>query len=140
TKMPVGQLLIIIDSLVVSVGVIAFKDVSLALYALITIYITGKVLDGVLLGSNNRKAVFVITDKHEEVREFILKKLNRGGTYFYGQGMYEKSEKKIVFTALSRRELAALQDFVKDVDSEAFISVFDTNQIYGHGFIPIEES
>jgi uncharacterized membrane-anchored protein YitT (DUF2179 family) len=140
TKMSIGQLLIIIDSLVVSVGVIAFKDVSLALYALITIYITGKVLDGVLLGGNNRKAVFVISDKHEQIRDFILKKLNRGGTYFYGQGMYEKIEKKVIYTALSRRELAALQDFVKDIDSEAFISVFDTNQIYGHGFIPIEES
>lgn len=140
TKISVGQLLIIIDSLVVSIGVIAFKDLSLALYALITIFITGKVLDAVLLGGNNRKAVFVISNKHEEIKTFILEKLKRGGTYFFGQGMYEESEKKIIYTALSRRELAALQDFVKDLDSEAFISVFNTNQIYGHGFQPIDES
>ena len=140
TKMPIGQLLIFIDSLIVTVGVIAFKDFSLALYALITIYITGKVLDAVLLGGNNRKAVFVISDKHEEIREFILKKLSRGGTYFHGQGMYKQDEKKIIYAALSRRELSALQDFVKDTDSEAFISVFDTNQIYGRGFLPIEEN
>lgn len=140
TKISVGQLLILIDSLIVTVGVIAFKDFSLAIYALITIYITGKVLDAILLGGNNRKAVFVISDKHEEIREFILKKLSRGGTYFYGQGMYRHDEKKVIYTALSRRELAALQDFVKDIDSEAFISVFDTNQIYGRGFLPIEEN
>lgn len=140
TKISVGQLLIIIDSLVVTVGVIAFKDVSLALYALITIYITGKVLDAVLLGGSNRKAVFIISDRHGEIREFILKKLSRGGTYFFGQGMYEQGDKKIIYTALSRRELAALQDFVKDIDNEAFISVFNTNQVYGQGFIPIEES
>lgn len=140
TRMPVGQLLIFTDSLIVTVGVVAFKDFSLALYALITIYITGKVLDAILLGGNNRKAVFVISDKHEEIREFILKKLSRGGTYFNGQGMYKKEEKKVIYTALSRRELAALQDFVKDTDSEAFISVFDTNQIYGRGFLPIEEN
>lgn len=140
TRISVGQLLIFIDSIIVTVGVVAFKDFSLAMYALITIYITGKVLDAVLLGGNNRKAVFVISEKHEEIREFILKKLSRGGTYFYGQGMYEKEDKKVIYTALSRRELSALQDFVKDVDSEAFISVFDTNQIYGRGFIPIEES
>lgn len=140
TRLPIGQLLIFIDSLIVTVGVIAFKDFSLALYALITIYITGKVLDAILLGGNNRKAVFVISDRHEEIREFILKKLSRGGTYFYGQGMYKKEDKKVIYTALSRRELAALQDFVKDTDSEAFISVFDTNQIYGRGFLPIEEN
>lgn len=140
TGISVGQLLIFIDSLIVTVGVIAFKDFSLAIYALITIYITGKVLDAILLGGNNRKAVFVISDKHEEIREFILKKLSRGGTYFYGQGMYKQEEKKIIYAALSRRELAALQDFVKDTDSEAFISVFDTNQIYGRGFLPIEEN
>ncbi|HRZ79391.1 MAG TPA: YitT family protein [bacterium] len=140
TRMPIGQLLIFIDSLIVTVGVVAFKDFSLALYALITIYITGKVLDAILLGGNNRKAVFVISDRHEEIREFILKKLSRGGTYFHGQGMYKKEDKKVIYTALSRRELAALQDFVKDTDSEAFISVFDTNQIYGRGFLPIEEN
>lgn len=140
TRLPIGQLLIFIDSLIVTVGVIAFKDFSLALYALITIYITGKVLDAILLGGNNRKAVFVISDRHEEIREFILKKLSRGGTYFHGQGMYKKEDKKVIYTALSRRELAALQDFVKDTDSEAFISVFDTNQIYGRGFLPIEEN
>lgn len=140
TRMPIGQLLIFIDSVIVTVGVVAFKNFSLALYALITIYITGKVLDAILLGGNNRKAVFVISDRHEEIREFILKKLSRGGTYFHGQGMYKKEDKKVIYTALSRRELAALQDFVKDTDSEAFISVFDTNQIYGRGFLPIEEN
>lgn len=140
TRISVGQLLIFIDSIIVTVGVIAFKDFALALYALITIYITGKVLDAILLGGNNRKAVFVISDKHKEIREFILTKLHRGGTYFHGQGMFKREEKEIVYTALSRRELVSLQDFVKDIDSEAFISVFDTNQIYGRGFLPIEES
>lgn len=139
TKIPVGQALIIIDSVVVTVGVVAFRDISLALYALITIFITGKVLDSILLGGNSRKAVFIITDKNKEVSDFILEKLDRGGTYFQGEGMYEKSEKKIIYTVLSRRELAALQDFVKDVDKNAFVSVFDTNEIYGQGFLSMKE-
>ncbi|HDT11770.1 MAG TPA: YitT family protein, partial [bacterium] len=107
---------------------------------LITIFIAGKVIDGVLLGSNNRKAVFVISDKYPEIREFIMKKLNRGGTYISGEGIYRHNHKKIIYTVISRRELAALQEFVKEADPEAFMSVFETNQIYGRGFIPIEES
>jgi len=139
SKIPIGKLLVLIDSIVVTVGVVAFKDFSLAVYALITIFIAGKVIDGVLLGSNNRKAVFVISDKYPEIREFIMKKLNRGGTYISGEGMYCHSHKKIIYTVISRRELAALQEFVKEADPEAFMSVFETNQIYGRGFIPIEE-
>lgn len=139
TKLPIGQLLIAIDSVIVFVGVIAFKDFSLALYAFITIFITGKVLDGILLGGSHRKAVFIISDKSDEIKDFIIKKLNRGGTFFKGQGMYNSSEKNIVYTAITRRELSALMEFVNDVDKDAFMSVFDTNQVYGRGFLPLED-
>jgi len=139
TKISVGQLLIFIDSAIVSIGVIAFKDFSLAIYALITIYLTGKVLDAVLLGGSNRKAVFVVSAKHEEISDFILHKLRRGGTFFFAQGMYGHDDKKVIYTALSRRELSALQDFILDTDKDAFLSVFDTNQIYGRGFLPLSE-
>ena len=139
TKISVGQLLIFIDSAIVSIGVIAFKDFSLALYALITIYLTGKVLDAVMLGGSNRKAVFVVSTKPDDISDFVLHKLRRGGTFFYAQGMYGHDDKKVIYTALSRRELSALQDFVKDNDKDAFISVFDTNQIYGRGFLPLSE-
>lgn len=139
TKLPVGQLLILIDSLIVGIGVIAFKDFSLALYAFITIFITGKVLDGILLGGSHRKAVFIISDKSDEIKDFIIKRLNRGGTFFKGQGMYNSSEKNIVYTAITRRELSALMEFVNDVDKDAFMSVFDTNQVYGRGFLPLED-
>ena len=139
TKISVGQLLIFIDSAIVSVGVIAFKDFSLALYAIITIYLTGKVLDAVMLGGSNRKAVFVVSSKHDEISDFILHKLRRGGTFFFAQGMYGHDDKKVIYTALSRRELSALQDFVRDTDKDAFLSVFDTNQIYGRGFLPLSE-
>ena len=139
TKISVGQLLIFIDSAIVSIGVIAFKDFSLAIYALITIYLTGKVLDAVMLGGSNRKAVFVVSAKHEEISDFILHKLRRGGTFFFAQGMYGRDDKKVIYTALSRRELSALQDFIQDTDKDAFLSVFDTNQIYGRGFLPLSE-
>ena len=140
TKISVGQLLIMIDSVIVTVGIVAFKDFSLAFYALITIFITGKVLDAVLMGGNYRKAVFIISEKHEEIREKILFTLNRGGTYFLGKGMYKGDEKKIIYTAVNRRELAMLQEFVSNIDKDAFLTVFNTNQIFGQGFQAIDET
>ena len=139
TKLPIGQLLIAIDSVIVGIGVIAFKDFSLALYAFITIFITGRVLDGILLGGSHKKAVFIISDKSDEIREFIIKSLHRGGTFFNGNGMYKNGEKRIIYAAITRRELSALMEFVNDIDKDAFMSVFDTNQVYGRGFLPLEE-
>ena len=139
TGMSIGQLLIILDSLVVTVGIIAFKDLSLALYALITIFITGKVLDAILMGGSYRKAAFIISDKHEEIAKVVTNKMQRGGTFFHGAGMYSGKEKEIILTAVNRRELVALQQYVRQIDPDAFMTVFNTNQIYGEGFSNILE-
>ena len=139
TKISVGKLLIILDSIVVTIGIVAFKDMALALYALITIFITGKVLDAILMGGNYRKAVFIISDKHEEIAKVIVNHLQRGGTFFHGEGMYSGTKKEIILTAVNRRELSALQQYVKDIDPNAFMTVFNTNQVYGQGFLSIHE-
>ena len=54
--------------------------------------------------------------------------------------MYNPGKKKIIYTALTRRELAALMDFVNDIDKNAFMSVFNTSQIYGRGFLPFDDN
>ncbi|MFH1727767.1 MAG: YitT family protein [Pseudomonadota bacterium] len=136
-NIPVGQNLIIVDTIIVCIGVVAFKDFTLALYSIITIFVTGKVIDVVMTGLNYKKCLFIVSDKHEEIREFILKKINRGGTILAGFGMYEKAEKQIIFTALNRREVVYVEDFVKQVDPDAFIIVIDSREILGAGFRPL---
>ena len=78
TKLPLGQLMIYVDSAVVLITFIAFKDWSIPLYSLIIIFITGKVIDIVLQGVDYKKAVFIISEKHELIRDKIIKDLDRG--------------------------------------------------------------
>jgi uncharacterized membrane-anchored protein YitT (DUF2179 family) len=139
TAIPIGQLLIMIDSVVVLSGMIAFHNISLAFYALITLFITGKVVDAVMFGGSYRKAVFIISDRHREIREKILHNLKRGGTYFIGKGMFQGKDKNIIYTVVNRRELSVLQQFIKDIDPNAFITVFESREIFGEGFKPIKE-
>ncbi|MFB6075547.1 MAG: YitT family protein [Candidatus Aenigmatarchaeota archaeon] len=139
TSISVGQLLIVIDSLIVSVGIIAFRDFSLAFYAFITIFITGKVIDGILLGGSYRKAVFIISNKHDEIRKYLLKNLDRGGTYLDGRGMYRGNEKHVIYTVINRREFTMLKEYVRNIDENAFMTVFDSNEVFGHGFIPFSK-
>ncbi|MBI9071245.1 MAG: YitT family protein [Melioribacteraceae bacterium] len=138
TKTPIGQMLIIVDGIIIISGILAFRSIDMVPYAIITIFTLSKTVDTVLTGLDNRKAVFIISDHHEKVRDIILNKLDRGGTYLLGRGLYfHEEDRKIIFTALTRREMVNLQTYIKEVDKEAFITVVDTNEIIGSGFKPL---
>jgi uncharacterized membrane-anchored protein YitT (DUF2179 family) len=139
TKMPIGQLLIMIDSCVVIVGLIAFRDWRIPLYSWIVIFITGKVIDLVLEGMSYEKSLFIVTDKYEEIRDKIINDLDRGGTLIKGEGMYKGTEKKIIFTNVNRRELSMLQEYINIVDPNAFMTVINANEILGNGFKSLRE-
>jgi uncharacterized membrane-anchored protein YitT (DUF2179 family) len=83
---------------------------------------------------NFRKGVLIVSKKYEDVASFILKNLRRGATYLHGRGIYRNDEKEIIFAALSRRELVALQDKLKNLDPEAFMTVIDVRDVRGEGF------
>ena len=139
TKLPLGQLLIVIDSIIVLIGLVAFRDWQVPLYSLITIYVTGRVVDLVLQGISYDKTLFIISEKHRDIRDKIINDLNRGGTLFSGKGMYKEEEKTIIYTVLNRRELAILQDFIHRVDPDAFLVVLNANEILGKGFRSLKE-
>jgi len=139
TKLPVGQLLITVDSVIVLLGLIVFKDWKIPLYSWITIYVTGKVIDLMLDGINYERALIIISDRHEEIKERILDSLGRGGTYMSGEGMYSNKKKKIIFTVITRRELATLKAMIQMIDPNAFLTVMNTAEILGEGFKPLKE-
>ena len=140
TRMPLGQLIIVVDSVIVLVGLIAFKDWKIPLYSWIVIYITGKVVDLILQGANYDKALFIISSKYDLIKSKILDDMARGGTVLSGKGMYSEENKQIIFTIVNRRELEILKEFIYEADPDAFVSVMNTHEILGEGFKPLKES
>ncbi len=139
TKLPLGMLMIYVDSVIVLVGLLVFRDWKIPLYSWIVIFITGKVIDIVLEGVSYDKSLFIISDKHAEIREKILNNLDRGGTYIDGKGMYNMAERRIIFTVVSRRELAILEEYIHEIDPKAFLTVTDATEILGEGFKSLKE-
>ena len=139
TKLPLGQLMIYVDATVVLITFVAFKDWSIPLYSLIIIFITGKVIDIVLQGVNYKKAVFIISEKHELIRDKILKDLDRGGTYLKGKGMHQGKDKELIFSVLNRREVEILKNYIKEIDPNAFLTILDAKEILGPGFKSFKE-
>ena len=137
-KVSIGQMFIAIDGLIVLTSLVVFKNIDLAPYCIIAIFCISKTVDAVLMGMDNKKAALIISEKHQEIRDQILN-MDRGGTYLQGEGLfYKDQEKKIIFTALNRKELGTLESFVKETDPEAFIATLNTNDVYGNGFKPIQ--
>ena len=139
SKIPLGLLMIYVDSCIVLLGLIVFRDWKIPLYSWIVIFITGKVIDIVLEGVSYEKSLFIISDKHMEIRDKIINNLNRGGTYIDGKGMYNLADRRIIFTVVSRRELALLEEYIHQIDPKAFLTVLDAKEIYGEGFESLEE-
>ncbi len=139
TRIPLGHLLIIVDTVIVVFGLVVFQDWRIPLYSIIAIFVTGRVIDTTMQGAKYDKALFIISDKYEQIKSKIIHDLNRSGTLIKGVGMYEEKERNIIFTNVNRRELVILQDFIKDIDPNAFLSVIDASEIIGSGFKMIHE-
>jgi len=139
TSLPLGMLMIYVDSVVVLVGLLVFQDWKIPLYSWIVIFITGKVIDIVMAGISYDKSIFIISEKHEEIRDKIINNLNRGGTYIEGKGMFNMADRKIIFTVVSRRELALLEEYIHEIDPKAFLTVTDATEILGEGFKSLKE-
>lgn len=134
TGLQLGQLMIYVDSAIVLLGLAAFHDWQIPLYSWVVIFITGKAIDITMEGANYHKAMFIISEKHEEIRHKILFDLERGGTYLKGEGMFTGDEKQIIYTVVSRREVAILEEYISKIDPDAFITVMETKEILGEGF------
>jgi uncharacterized membrane-anchored protein YitT (DUF2179 family) len=139
TRMPVGQTLVIIDSIIVIFGLIAFGRWDIPLYSWIVIYVTGKVIDITMDGISYEKTLFIISDKYKEISHKILHDLKRGGTFIEGRGMYNNNEKKIIFVNVSRRELSILTEYIHELDPKAFLTVIEASEILGEGFKSLDE-
>lgn len=137
-KIPVGYALMAVDFLVLTSAGLVFGMES-ALYAVIALFATGRLINLVLDGIRYSKVAFIISHKYAEIREMILFEIDRGGTVFYGKGLYTDEDKKIVMSVVKDNEIAEITERIKQIDKEAFIVITDAYQVLGEGFKPIKE-
>jgi len=133
-SLSIGQILLLIDGVVVLFAAAAFKSFILALYAIVAIYISSKVIDSMLEGVNFSKALLIISDKWSEIADRILNDLDRGVTGIKGTGLYTGDEKNMLLCVVHRRQIPALKAIVKSIDEKAFVIVADIREVLGEGF------
>lgn len=129
-----GEILLVIDTSVIVLATVVFRSFQLGLYAILTLFISSKVIDAILEGVNFAKAVLIISDHSEDIAERIMNDLDRGVTALEGTGMYTGNNKKVLLCVLNRGQISMLKSIVKSINQKAFIILADVREVLGEGF------
>ena len=129
----VSVALLILDVLIV-IPLTIVIGLEKGLLTLISLYITSKILNFVMEGYNPKKAIMVVSNKHDEIAEEIMKRVDRGITVLKGYGYYSKAEKEVLYVVINRIQLIKVQRIINEIDSNAFVTVTGIQQVLGEGF------
>lgn len=129
SNVSIGLLLTGMNGIVVLISGAAFNW-DIALYTLLSIYLTGKMIDNI--HTNHIKLTMqIVTSQGEEIREDLLKSIYRGITITEGYGGYTQEKKQILMTVVTRYEMLQVKKIVRDYDESAFINIFETVEVDG---------
>ncbi|MBC7358655.1 MAG: YitT family protein [Desulfacinum sp.] len=130
----VGIVYTAVNALVLLVGA-HFFGLEKALYSIVYVYSSSRVVDSVMAGFNRRKMVLIVSSDPRAVADFILHKIRRGVTFLRGVGGYTGTDRDVVLTVTTLTELPKLKDAVFSIDPEAFVIINDTLEVLGkrHG-------
>lgn len=133
-SVPIGQISMCFDAVVVVLTGLVFQDVTKALYTGITVYICGKVIDGVVYRFDYSKVALIISSEYDAIAEAIGRRLDRGATFLHGEGSYSHVQTKVVLAAVKKQQIAELKELVVEIDPDAFIILQEAHQVLGDGF------
>ena len=123
-----------LDTMIVGLNVIFFKELEVGLYSAITIFIMGKMLDIFFEGINFAKIVYIISEKYDDIAKEIGNRIKRGSTSLNGKGMYKKEDKNVLMCVASRNEVREIRKIVKEMDKNAFVVISNAREVFGEGF------
>ncbi|MEK4487484.1 YitT family protein [Psychrobacillus sp. FSL H8-0484] len=124
---------LLVDGLVVITSALVF-DFELALYAMISIYVTSKVIDFVQLQTSPTKLVLIITDKEEEIQSIIKHEINRGLTKIKTLGGYSNQEKTMILCVVEQSEAVYFKKLLLEKEPASFVIFLNASEILGRGF------
>ena len=132
--MKTGRLYLLFDMAVVAASGVVFRDVYLALYALISVFLIGYMLDIVLYGKDGAKLIYIISDHAQEIADRILKEMDIGATFIEGKGAFSGNPKQVILCVVKKRAYPQAEEIVKEEDPDAFLIVSGASEIFGEGY------
>ncbi len=137
--MPLGTASVLVDAAIVVASIPVFS-LQNALYAMVMMYLMGRVLDLVVDGPTSEKAAWIISECHEAIASEILYGLGRGCTEIQARGVWSGASHPMLFVILSNNEVVTLKSIVMAEDPEALVVISDIHEAFGEGFRSIDRT
>ena len=142
-----GMTMLVVDCLVIALAtVVLFMNpkseipvIVLTMYAIASLYFQSMIMDQVIYGFDYAKEMWIMSNKNEEISQFIMKELDRGVTAFKARGVYTNREREALMTVVSSSDARMLGPRIREIDPSAFIVVCNVNEVLGEGFRTREE-
>ena len=129
-----SDVIILVDTVIVGLNILFFKEIEIGLYSAIAIYLMGKMIDIIFEGIYFTKLIFIISNKSQEIAEEIGEKIKKGTTGLFGKGMYTNEHKTILMCAASRGDVVRVKQTAKKIDPKSFIIIANAREVVGQGF------
>ena len=132
--LPMGKLVMVPDFFGLAVAALAFGRVESALYGIVALYVSAKVMDGVLYGLDLSKVAYIVSDQWRTVADQLMRERGRGVTILDGEGAYTGDTRQVLLIAFKQREIVQIKQTVYETDPKAFLIVCDAKGVLGEGF------
>ena len=134
-KLPfsVGEVIMFFNLIIFAIAGFVFTWEQ-AMYSIIAYFIAYKSIDVVILGMEESKSVYIISDDIDEIGQTIMDRLGRGVTFLHGEGAYTGNDKKVIFTVITRLEESKLKTIVSEIDENAFLAIGNIAEVSGGRF------
>ncbi|MDY3859150.1 MAG: YitT family protein [Candidatus Limivicinus sp.] len=135
-----GTLILLIDTAVIAAYAVILHKYESAMYSIICMFVTGRVIDLVLYGIDNSSVCYIISDRSRDITDNIISgHLHRGVTILNATGAYSGEHRDVIMCVIKRPQITELKRVVKGIDERAFVIVTDAKNVFGNGFESISE-
>lgn len=129
----IGMIGFYINLIIVAILTIKF-GLEIGLLTIFSQYLSARSLDRVVTGLNTAKSIMIVSDRHDEIAEYIKNRMYRGVTFIEGEGGYEGRAKKVIWCVVTTSQLSQIKSAMKKIDPNAFMAITDSSEIIGQGF------
>ena len=129
-----GRIIMYCDVIIIAASFIVLQSMEKLVYGYVSMWVVSYSIDAFLTGAQQSVQLFIVSDKYEQIADFINKESRRGLTVFDGTGWYTKQNVQVIMTVVRQRESPEIFQKIKQIDPEAFISLSKVMGVYGKGF------
>lgn len=130
----IGRALMIVDGIILAVSILVFGNIEAALFGMIALYVQTKVIDTIIYGGEAGSMATIITSKPDEISAKVISELDRTTTILSAKGAYSGKDTNVLLCTVRKSQFSRLKKIVYEADSDAFVMVTDTSEVFGLGF------